>query len=122
LPTGRNAGDAALNPLTQFIQEVRFANSAGYTHYRLSVNNVRNNAGENNMQIGEIEFLGIANPNPPPSFTIVPTDVAANENAMPPSPHSPPARARSLINGMTSPAAIRASPLAATTPTSRCPT
>lgn len=81
LPTGRNAGGAALAPLTQNIQEVQFANSTGYTHYRLSINNVRNNAGENNTQIGEIEILGIANPNPPPAFTIVPTDVAANENA-----------------------------------------
>jgi hypothetical protein len=83
LPTGRNAGDQALNPLTQFIQEVRFPNTSGYTHYRLSFQNVRNNAAANanSMQIGEVEFLGIVNPNPPPSFSIVPTDVSANENA-----------------------------------------
>jgi len=79
LPGGRNASPAALAPLTHNLQEVRFSNTAGYSYYRLSFNNVKNDAGESGMQIGEVEFLGVLNPNPPPTFTISPTDVSANE-------------------------------------------
>jgi len=81
LPSGRNAAAAAVNPLTQNVGEARFANSAGYSYYRLTFNNVKDNANNNSMQIGEIEFLGIVNPNPPPTFTVSPTDVSANEGA-----------------------------------------
>jgi hypothetical protein len=61
------------------------------------------------MQIGEVEFLGVLNPNPPPSFTISPTDVVGERrhdghvhlarDRIPP---------RSPISGMMSPAAIPA--------------
>jgi hypothetical protein len=45
----------------------------------LSFNNVKNNAAAVAMQIGEIEFLGVVNPNPPPRFTLSPVNVSANE-------------------------------------------
>ncbi len=82
LPTARNAvGDPAtpVNPLTQNLQEVRFANTQGYAYYRVTFNNVRNNAGNTSMQIAEMEFLGVVNPNPPPTFTLSPVNVSANE-------------------------------------------
>jgi hypothetical protein len=58
LPSGRNDAGLALDPLTQQLQEVDFANTAGYTTYRLTFTNVKNNANVNSMQIGEIELLG----------------------------------------------------------------
>jgi len=80
LPGGRNTtATDPLNPLTQSMQEVRFSNSVGYTYYRVSFNNVKDNANNNSMQIGEFELLGVVNPNPPPIFTLSPTDVSANE-------------------------------------------
>lgn len=79
MPAGRNTTVTdALNPLTQPMVEVRFSNSAGYSYYRLSVNNTKD-PNANCMQIGEFELLGVVNPNPPPIFTISPTDVSANE-------------------------------------------
>jgi hypothetical protein len=58
LPLTRNAGGQAIDPLTLANQEVSFPNSAGYTTYRLTFNNVRDNASANSVQIGEVEFLG----------------------------------------------------------------
>lgn len=58
LPLERNGAGLNLDPLTLVNQEVRFDNSAGYTTYRLTFNNVRNNTTANSMQIGEIELLG----------------------------------------------------------------
>lgn len=80
LPAGRNTatGDA-IDPFAHYCQEVRFANTTGYNFYRLSFNNVKNNAAAVAMQIGEIEFLGVVNPNPPPRFTLSPVNVSANE-------------------------------------------
>lgn len=60
LPLARNDPSLPLDPLTLANQEVRFANSAGYTTYRLTFTNVRDNAGANSVQIGEVEFLGTA--------------------------------------------------------------
>ncbi len=57
LPTARNAANLPLDPLTQALQEVRFANSTAYTSYKLSFNSVRDGA-QHLMQIGEVEFLG----------------------------------------------------------------
>jgi hypothetical protein len=59
LPTARNAAGLTLDPLTQALQEINFSNTAGYTVYRVTFNNVRNNAAANSMQIGEIELLGV---------------------------------------------------------------
>jgi len=58
LPAGRNAAALPLDPILQPNQEVNFANTAGYTTYRLTFTNVKNNAAVNSMQIGEIELLG----------------------------------------------------------------
>ena len=69
LPTGRNGTGAMTvllnNSLTNFFQEVHFANSTPYSTYRWTVNNVRNNAAANSMQISEIELLGVASTAPP---------------------------------------------------------
>jgi hypothetical protein len=66
LPLGRNGtGGIPVDPLSQFIQEVRFSNSTGYLSYRWSVNNVRNNGAANSMQIGEVQLLGVPAPTPP---------------------------------------------------------
>ena len=65
LPTGRNGSPAALNPLTQYVQEVRFANATGYTSYRVSFATIRDNAGTSLMQIGEVELLGVRQPQAP---------------------------------------------------------
>ena len=62
LPTARNGASGAVNPLTQWVAEARFANTTGYLMYRWSCLNVRNNAAANSMQIGDIEFLGVQTP------------------------------------------------------------
>jgi hypothetical protein len=59
LPSGRNAGGLAIDPLTLNMQQVLFANAVGYSTYRLSFFNIKNNANQGLMQIGEIEFLGV---------------------------------------------------------------
>lgn len=80
LPGGRNTTAAdLLNPLTQSMQEVRFTNSVGYTYYRVTFPSVKDSVNANSMQIGEFELLGVLNPNPPPSFSLSPVDVSANE-------------------------------------------
>ena len=44
LPAARNsAASAVVNPLTQALQEIRFANNNGYLMYRWSCTNVQNN-------------------------------------------------------------------------------
>jgi hypothetical protein len=58
LPTARNAGGLELDPLNAANQEITFANSAGYSIYRLTFTNVRDNTAANSMQIGEVELLG----------------------------------------------------------------
>jgi len=58
LPSGRNAGGVGLNPLTQNVWHVAFANTTAYTSYRLRFFNVKGNATATSMQLGEIELLG----------------------------------------------------------------
>ena len=55
---------------TQPNTEVNFANTAGYTTYRLSFNNVKNNAAANSFQIGEIELLGVPGDGTPQGPTL----------------------------------------------------
>ena len=78
LSTTRNTGGLALDPLTQNLQEVHFANTAGYTYYRMTFNTTRD-ANSTLMQIGELELLGVLNPNSPPFFTVIPANTTANE-------------------------------------------
>lgn len=78
LPDGRNDGGLALDPLNQNIQEVRLANTTGYTSYRLSFSSVKGNTTL--MQIGEVELLGVTNPNSVPTIVQAPVDTTVNEN------------------------------------------
>lgn len=66
LPTGRNGtGAVAVNPFTQNVVEVDFANAVGYTRYRVSITNNMDRLRTALMQIAEIELLGTLVPNPP---------------------------------------------------------
>lgn len=60
LPLTRNAAGQPIDPLALANQEVSFANSAGYSTYRLTFTNVRDNTAANSVQIGEVELLGAA--------------------------------------------------------------
>jgi hypothetical protein len=59
LPAGRN-NSGAPDPLTQFVQEVRFPNANGYSSYRLTFSHYKGGAGQGAFQAGEIELLGVA--------------------------------------------------------------
>lgn len=76
LPTDRNAGGLALDPVNQPNREIHFVNHAAYTTYRWSVANVRNNFAANSMQIGEVELLGTT---PPPQVTLTYTRISATQ-------------------------------------------
>ncbi|MCW5558283.1 MAG: immunoglobulin domain-containing protein [Verrucomicrobiae bacterium] len=65
LPDARNAGALDLDPLTQAVQEVSFANTAAFTTYRLTFAHVKDAAAANSVQLGEIELLGSAAGNVP---------------------------------------------------------
>jgi hypothetical protein len=58
LPTDRNDPGSSPNPLVQPMQQVSFSNKVSYTTYRLTFAHVKNPAGANSCQIGEVEFLG----------------------------------------------------------------
>jgi hypothetical protein len=58
LPPGRNAGGLALDPLTQNVWHVAFANTTAYTSYRLRFFDVKDNAAANSVQLAEVELLG----------------------------------------------------------------
>ena len=60
LPDGRNPEGLNIDPLSQYNQEVDFANRATYTTYRLSFTHVKSDALANSMQIAEAELLGVA--------------------------------------------------------------
>jgi hypothetical protein len=60
LPDFRNNTGQALNVTNQVLQEVDFANSTGYTSYRVTINNVKTNASAIGMQVAEIELLGFS--------------------------------------------------------------
>jgi hypothetical protein len=59
LPGGRNAGGLSLDPVNQNLQQLLFANTVGYSTYRLSFQNMKNNANVGLFQIAEIELLGV---------------------------------------------------------------
>ncbi len=66
IPTARNGtGATALNPLTQSVLEVDFANTTGYRSYRFTITNTFDRFRQALMQTGEIELLGTLVPNPP---------------------------------------------------------
>ncbi|MEO7678651.1 MAG: immunoglobulin domain-containing protein [Verrucomicrobiota bacterium] len=75
LPDTRNGGGLALDPLTQSIRQVRFANTNGYANYRWYTTRIKGSA--NLMQIGEVELLGVVDSSGFPSFVTPPTSLQA---------------------------------------------
>lgn len=59
LPEDRNLVTSAIDPLVTAVQEILFANSQGYTSYRLTFNHTKDDNNANSMSIGEIELLGV---------------------------------------------------------------
>lgn len=65
LPEGRNpGGQVAIDALTQFNQEVAFANDSAYSSYRVTFPTLKNAGTANSMQIAEVELLGRPVPEP----------------------------------------------------------
>lgn len=72
LPSGRNVTNmppdftptTPINPASDFLQEILFANTNAYTDYRLIFPTVKDAAAANSMQIAEIELLGVPIPEP----------------------------------------------------------
>jgi len=106
LPTGRNGtGPTAVNPLTQSVVEMNFANSTGYRHYRVTITNNWERFRTPLMQVGEVELLGTLVPNPPvivqnpdPAVTVF---VGASPSFTVAASGYPPARYQWYKNGAT---------------------
>ncbi|HSU53662.1 MAG TPA: LamG-like jellyroll fold domain-containing protein, partial [Candidatus Dormibacteraeota bacterium] len=64
LPAARNT-TAGVTPLTQVVREIHFANSAGYTSYRVSFLHTTNDSVATALGIGEVELLGTNTPTAP---------------------------------------------------------
>ncbi|HEX3799703.1 MAG TPA: immunoglobulin domain-containing protein [Verrucomicrobiae bacterium] len=63
LPDTRNLDTvSAINVTNDVLQEVDFANTSGYTSYRVTFNNTKTNTTAAGLQIGEIQFLGSLTP------------------------------------------------------------
>jgi hypothetical protein len=60
LSDDRNPIANAIDPLTATMQEIRFANSQGYTSYRLTFAHTKDDSSSSSMSVGEIELLGVA--------------------------------------------------------------
>lgn len=58
LPDERNPAGSAPDPLVEPMKQVSFVNHVSYTTYRLTFSHVKNPAGANSCQIGEVELLG----------------------------------------------------------------
>jgi hypothetical protein len=66
LPGNRNGtGSTQLNPMTQYLTEVDFANSISYKSYRLTITNCMEPVNTPLMQVAEIQLLGSFVPAPP---------------------------------------------------------
>lgn len=65
IPEDRNPTGLPIDPLTDSVQEIRFANSQAYTSYRLTFNNVKQPNNTYFMSIGDIELLGLVTPTGP---------------------------------------------------------
>jgi hypothetical protein len=76
LPDARVDNLQAFDPTVQPMQEILFANNVAYTVYRLTHNNVKDNShpAPNDLQLGEIELLGVAAPNQPPVLSVAIVD------------------------------------------------
>jgi hypothetical protein len=58
LPQGRN-NTGSPDPLVAFAQEVHFANTAGYTTYRVTFSHLAGGPTQGSFQIGDVELLGV---------------------------------------------------------------
>lgn len=70
LPTERANTLFVFDPTQQPMQEIRFANSLGFTSYRLTFAHVKNDNTANSLQLGEIELLGVVAPAQPPVLSV----------------------------------------------------
>ena len=60
LPLDRNANNGTyIDPITQAMQEVLFANNTSYTSYRITFNHVRDDSNASELQFAEMELLGV---------------------------------------------------------------
>ncbi len=75
MPTGRNGAGQALDPIAQFITQIRFPNNNGYSMYRWYCTKVRGNTSI--MQIGEVSLLGVVDTSGLPTFLTPPASVVA---------------------------------------------
>jgi hypothetical protein len=62
LPDARTPAAVAVNPLTQPMQEILFANDLPYTEYKVQFTNVKLASGANSMQLAEVQLLGTQGP------------------------------------------------------------
>jgi len=79
LSDNRNATaseDIGANIETAVLQQIFFPNTNGYFSYKVMVTNVKNNGGNNSMQVGEVELLGIVTNAPAPTVQSPPNVVA----------------------------------------------
>ena len=79
LPDTRNAAGLALDPLTQSVRQVKFANTNGYSTYRWYLTRIKGSA--NLMQIGEVELLGVLDTSGFPSFVTSPASKKAYQGS-----------------------------------------
>ncbi len=78
LPAERNLGGLiAIDPLTQFNQELFFANTTAYSSYRVTFPTLKDAAAANSMQIAEVELLGVVVPEPSSMALLVGAVIAA---------------------------------------------
>lgn len=82
LPAERNGGGATLNPISQNVYELIFANSTWYSSYRLQFTNVKDPNGVNSMQLAEVELLGNYTPRLSISRDGITGDVSVKSNCL----------------------------------------
>jgi hypothetical protein len=59
LPNGRNTTPGPPDPLVDFVREVSFENTSGYTSYRLTFSHLKGGDSSGSFQLGEVELLGV---------------------------------------------------------------
>ena len=69
LPAARNAVASAFDVTTAAVQEILFPNNHAYTTYRVSFFNLADNLNNWNMQLSEIELLGVSTTAVSPQLT-----------------------------------------------------
>jgi len=70
LSDNRNANASApLDPINNVLQQVVLSNTNGYFSYRVEITHVKDDAGDNSMQVGEVELLGVVTNPPSPTIT-----------------------------------------------------